>query len=958
MSDPQVPSLVRAFYANRRARMGPLEARAIGTICSTLEAYNHKRALLLLDQRLKTNAADPACLALKALALYLTSKPLPPSIRQDILAVVETVKTAKKGAALGDADVILVLMHVLRGMGQGEDALDLLSIAVQQFPDNEELSMEAFLGYIRVGEKKGAQQLSMEMSKRFKGDHYLWWSLLSTILQIRDLSNPHPDADLLLSLGEQQLSARYADVVNAPSDAHASSKPDPRYAFTSADEFHVATRILELRAQYAALKPADIASTTSAPIVLPSLPPDDTPRSPAQALLAHFASPAGEKWCQSGLGFELWKREAMLQYGTVEGKDWEALWERLAATLEKGDTNWHTMLYLVRAAFSLAAGSSSYYFAASSSSEATTPSPAGLELISRSRELLRKLATSSPKAKVERGFVLGLLEIAREARSRGWEEADQFLTLVEEYFDRFAGKMCCFDDLTPYLAVLSDSESSSLREKLDAQAAEAKLASPSDATRCINALKVARYLGEEPAVEGEVKAADSYLRRYFEALPLGKDLPSTELQPADDFALLACEAFVSAYHLSHDRSFLERALVVSESALQHSKQKYQLRILTSNLLRLLGAPSASLAHYRSFGVKNIQHDTLSHLVLSRGATFAIEGNVGKEGGVFEHAAETERWYRGGVKEAQEMVVRALTSNTYSKVEDFSEFRLRLENSLQKSLVTVEALRMRVIRGVLDSAGTEVAVETIAKLIEGEQGFSDNRDYKTLPNFQRKGEPTIWEQTELSQRQDADWLRALATVYARFLRPSIEVRFAEPPSSLTRSEVNLLHFSEKAQAVLVADLNKAAEAEQAGLAFFKDKAALFVSASEGAKTLPWELLQIAEVALEAFSLLELGIEQRLAEMAAGKLPDQPRHTKRLRAFRANARDLVRSTGAKLTAYSKKVAKERAKIVAAMGDLRQFDEFDENRLTNVAHALVESKKTAAEALGQAIHRRCVK
>ncbi|BGP13829.1 mitochondrial distribution and morphology [Rhodosporidiobolus nylandii] len=903
MSDPQVPSLVRAFYANRRARMGPLEARAIGTICSTLEAYNHKRALLLLDQRLKTNAADPACLALKALALYLTSKPLPPSIRQDILAVVETVKTAKKGAALGDADVIL-------------------------FPDNEELSMEAFLGYIRVGEKKGAQQLSMEMSKRFKGDHYLWWSLLSTILQIRDLSNPHPDADLLLSLGEQQLSARYADVVNAPSDAHASSKPDPRYAFTSADEFHVATRILELRAQYAALKPADIASTTSAPIVLPSLPPDDTPRSPAQALLAHFASPAGEKWCQSGLGFELWKREAMLQYGTVEGKDWEALWERLAATLEKGDTNWHTMLYLVRAAFSLAAGSSSYYFAASSSSEATTPSPAGLELISRSRELLRKLATSSPKAKVERGFVLGLLEIAREARSRGWEEADQFLTLVEEYFDRFAGKMCCFDDLTPYLAVLSDSESSSLREKLDAQAAEAKLASPSDATRCINALKVARYLGEEPAVEGEVKAADSYLRRYFEALPLD------------------------------DRSFLERALVVSESALQHSKQKYQLRILTSNLLRLLGAPSASLAHYRSFGVKNIQHDTLSHLVLSRGATFAIEGNVGKEGGVFEHAAETERWYRGGVKEAQEMVVRALTSNTYSKVEDFSEFRLRLENSLQKSLVTVEALRMRVIRGVLDSAGTEVAVETIAKLIEGEQGFSDNRDYKTLPNFQRKGEPTIWEQTELSQRQDADWLRALATVYARFLRPSIEVRFAEPPSSLTRSEVNLLHFSEKAQAVLVADLNKAAEAEQAGLAFFKDKAALFVSASEGAKTLPWELLQIAEVALEAFSLLELGIEQRLAEMAAGKLPDQPRHTKRLRAFRANARDLVRSTGAKLTAYSKKVAKERAKIVAAMGDLRQFDEFDENRLTNVAHALVESKKTAAEALGQAIHRRCVK
>ncbi|GAA5848362.1 hypothetical protein JCM8547_004490 [Rhodosporidiobolus lusitaniae] len=953
--DPAIPSLVRAFYSNRRGRMSPLEARAIGPICSALEAYNHKRALISLDQRLKAHPSDPASLALKALALYISARPLPENARSDILKTVELVKTANKGAALNDAEVLLVLMHVLRGMGEGDQALKLLSKATQQFPDNEELSMEAFLAYVRAGETQSAQQVSMKMSKQFEDDRYVWWFILSTILLIRDLSNPHPQASLLLSLAERQLATRYASLPDPPSSSSSDSKLD----FASADEFHVMTRFLELRAQYAALNSSSPAPPFSTPLVLSSLPPTETPRTPSQALLDHFASPAGEKWCQSNLGFELWYREALLRYGMFEEKEWEKLWDRLQGALEKGDTNWHTMLYLIRAAFSLAAGSSSSYFSSPSSPSSSTPSPAGLDLIARSRDVFRKLATDSPKAKVERGFLLGLLETAREVKSRGWEETNAFLPLVKQYFERFAGKMCCFDDLYPYLSLLSASETVSLREELVAEAEKATFSSISDATRCINALKVVRYLSNEASVEEEVASAESCLKRYYQALPLDKDLPPTELQPADDFVLLAGQAFVSAYHTSYDRTHLERALVISETALLRSKYKYQLRILSSNLLRLLGAPSLSLAHYRTFGVKNIQYDTLSHLVVGRGATFAIEGNVGKEGEVFEATAETERWYRGGQKEAQEMVVKAFNMDRHSKVEDFSEFRHRLDTSLEKNLVTVEALRMRVVRGVLDLAGIEEGTKAVEKVLAKAGDYSDNRDYKTLPNFQRKGERTVWQQTEMGERPDASWLRAFSAIYSRFLRPSVKVAFEEDPvTSLTRAEKNLLSFSQKAQAVLVADLDKAAEVEQAGLAFFKEQSELFVSASEDPKTLPWELLQIAQITLEAFTLFELGTDQRLAEMAANKLPDQPRHTKRLRAFRANARDLVRSVGAKLTAYSKKVAKERNKIVAALAGLKQFEELDANRLTNFAHALVESRKTAAEALGAAIHRRCVK
>lgn len=79
----------------------------------------------------------------------------------------------------------------------------------------------------------------------------------------------------------------------------------------------------------------------------------------------------------------------------------------------------------------------------------------------------------------------------------------------------------------------------------------------------------------------------------------------------------------------------------------------------------------------------------------------------------------------------------------------------------------------------------------------------------------------------------------------------------------------------------------------------------------------------------------------------------------------------------------MAKERPKIVAGLADLQRFEpvslrsdraeapfgladidlvylrsQLDENRLTNFAHALVDSRRSAAEALGLAFNRRTAK
>lgn len=183
-----------------REALDPRRADPRTHATAALEAHNSKRALLLVDQLLKKSPADPSALvrsleplartatwpnssprtqALKALALSVSSS----AARADVLKVVDTAKTANGGAALGDADVLMLLTHVLRSVGQGapyslarpargpralnasfalstgDDALELLAEAVKKHPDNEDLSSEAFLQHVRANDRKGAQQV-------------------------------------------------------------------------------------------------------------------------------------------------------------------------------------------------------------------------------------------------------------------------------------------------------------------------------------------------------------------------------------------------------------------------------------------------------------------------------------------------------------------------------------------------------------------------------------------------------------------------------------------------------------------------------------------------------------------------------------------------------------------------------------------------------------------------------
>lgn len=143
-------------------------------------------------------------------------------------------------------------------------------------------------------------------------------------------------------------------------------------------------------------------------------------------------------------------------------------------------------------------------------------------------------------------------------------------------------------------------------------------------------------------------------------------------------------------------------------------------------------------------------------------------------------------------------------------------------------------------------------------------------------------------------------------------PSIFLFFFQ---QLTEPEAALLKFSIAAQRALVAPFDQASQVEQEALGFFKgefllrlnrvfpsgsvslgstrdkgrgwlvnvafasffkkkkDLQVLLAKTIEDNHKLPWQVVQVGSIALEAFELVELGIEQRLDEMVLQKIPDQ-------------------------------------------------------------------------------------
>ncbi|KAG6899742.1 hypothetical protein C0993_007271 [Termitomyces sp. T159_Od127] len=437
----------------------------------------------------------------------------------------------------------------------------------------------------------------------------------------------------------------------------------------------------------------------------------------------------------------IWRKRGMI---VDEGK---LAMQRIS---EKHDRNWLEFLSVLDATFS--------YF--SPSDESISPVE-GLEHVRKTKEFFVRIA-GEDGAK-DRSAALALLELEKRARVHGIsKDSTRLVILMQDYFNRVGHKACCFEDLKPYIE-LGENELTDWTSFL--QAVPRSFDTPEELQRLINTHKLLRYnlTQSELSVEAETARVALYIEQYLEGLKLGSNLLSTELQYADDLALLATNSLVTLWRITSNEEYLFSAVTLLEFALTKSKQSFQARLALIRLYRLLGAPSLAVDHYRAMGVKQVQNDTLSHFLLSRASTFSLASTGDLT--LATECLESTQIYLSNSQETADFVVRAFQGERYSQIPEFIIFEERLDNSLQRDIVKMEYLRMRLTHEQITS--DVIDMELIELKFIFDRTHYDNRDFDIMSNYQPKVSSDIFSQTNLLEKNESHgWLKTFLKVYIR------------------------------------------------------------------------------------------------------------------------------------------------------------------------------------------------
>ncbi|EGN93256.1 hypothetical protein SERLA73DRAFT_172175 [Serpula lacrymans var. lacrymans S7.3] len=600
-----------------------------------------------------------------------------------------------------DDSTLSIMTHVLRGLGRFTDMIAMFDDAFKRQPHNEELGAQTFFANIRTTNWKAAQQVANKMHKQFQEDRYLYWNILAVILQANDSTTPPNMRNLLYKLAHR----------------HVLSSPTPSYL--SADRFHLHLIILQ------ELQLFDEAHTL-------------------------LESEVGKAICSTSLVCNHTRRDIWRLRGL-----WEEEGERAQRNItERRDRNWLEFLSVLDATFSTVSSPHQQEVTEAVKSEC-------IECISKARQFFTEIAEGDGRK--DRSGFLALLELEKRSITNGLvSDQTELLTLMKRYYNTFGDKACCFEDTRPYLE-LPDDSLSAWTSFLESQTVS--YVDVSELQRCINIRKLTRYNLPESQLspESESTRAVEYLSDYLEGLHLGNSLPVTELQPVDDLAILAGQAFVNSWKTSGDVKYLFSAALVLEFALTKSRLSFPIRLLLVRIYRLLGASSLAIEHYRAMHVKQVQNDTLSHFILSRASTFssAATGDLTYP----TECIEASQIYISNTQETAEFITRAFSAEKYTQIPDFMTFEDRLENSLQRDLVKVEHVRMRISHEHLEP--NLIDSELVELKFVFDRVHHDNRDFEILPNYQPRSQPSYNEQTLLfGSSPSYGWLGLFLKVYIR------------------------------------------------------------------------------------------------------------------------------------------------------------------------------------------------
>ena len=223
--------------------------------------------------------------------------------------------------------------------------------------------------------------------------------------------------------------------------------------------------------------------------------------------------------------------------------------------------------------------------------------------------------------------------------------SERLLSACKIYFERNCARFICYDDLRLYMEHLNESDQEQFRLHIAshiksiapmADASEVKSTQISQTASCnsypqvsriswltseINSLKVDYTLrvsksGSQDLLEAFVC---NCIHLYKLSMCLGLDRVYSDNKPGDDACILAAMGLVLLSKFVHGH-YLLRSAQLLEFLLERSKHNYQALITLVRIYIMLGAGSLAIKTYNRLAIKNLQHETLSHVLFTRLAT--------------------------------------------------------------------------------------------------------------------------------------------------------------------------------------------------------------------------------------------------------------------------------------------------------------------------------------------------
>lgn len=243
---------------------------------------------------------------------------------------------------------------------------------------------------------------------------------------------------------------------------------------------------------------------------------------------------------------------------------------------------------------------------------------------------------------------------------------------------------------------------------------------------------------------------------------------------------------------SSDR--LVEALCLLHYLLSNSPSNFHAKLLCLQIYHKLGCGWGAQKVYESLNLKFIQLDSMGYL---HSAHLPIIGMPSVSKYVFE---STLKFYTSSFKESNEYLSMCYKFGSFTKLQEFIDFRDQLYNSLHYAVVSVEALVLEIISfgGTLNQnliAFRNLQIDVECDRLQLNE-MTDNRDLKVIINWDpEEGRIDEDEMRKISYDQDLDLLqirtlqlRAIAACIEAITKDSYVKRPDAVPSSFDKCEI--------------------------------------------------------------------------------------------------------------------------------------------------------------------------